>query len=223
MAGEAGRGAQAQATRESILVAAERLFAERGVYAVSNRQVGEAAGQGNNTVVSYHFGTKAELVRSIAHRHLEPIETVRMRLVAGIRDRAGIREWVSCLVRPVTEHLEALGSPTWYARFSAQVMTDPTLHRIMIEESVAFPAMWEILEQVDRCLGGLPVEVHEERTAMASQLIVHMCAERERALAENTPTPRSCWQDTATGLTDAIVGLWLAPVTTRPADGEPRP
>jgi hypothetical protein len=49
---------------------------------------------------------------------------------------------------------------------------------------------------------------------MARHLIVHMCAERERALAESIPTPRSSWHDAASGLIDAIVGLWLAPVTS---------
>jgi hypothetical protein len=48
---------------------------------------------------------------------------------------------------------------------------------------------------------------------MARHLIVQMTAERERALAEDGPTPRATWQDTATGLVDAIVGLLLAPVT----------
>jgi hypothetical protein len=52
---------------------------------------------------------------------------------------------------------------------------------------------------------------------MARQLMVHMLAERERALAEGTPTPRANWHDAGTGLIDAIVGIWLAPVT--PADG----
>src|ERR1700686_2031953 len=56
------RNDRASTTREAILTAAERLFAEHGVYAVSNRQVSEAAGQGNNAAVGYHFGTKADLV-----------------------------------------------------------------------------------------------------------------------------------------------------------------
>jgi hypothetical protein len=44
-------------------------------------------------------------------------------------------------------------------------------------------------------------------------LIVHVCAERERALHEGTATPRPTWEATAAELVDAIVGLWLAPVT----------
>jgi hypothetical protein len=45
---------------------------------------------------------------------------------------------------------------------------------------------------------------------MSRHLIVQMTAERERALAENRPTPRSTWHDAATGLIDAIVGLMRA-------------
>ncbi|KHL05512.1 TetR family transcriptional regulator, partial [Sinomonas humi] len=41
-----GRAVKAEATRNALLDAAERLFAEQGVVAVSNRQISEAAGQG---------------------------------------------------------------------------------------------------------------------------------------------------------------------------------
>ena len=209
------RSEQVSATRELILTAAERLFAENGVYAVSNRQVSEAAGQGNNTAVGYHFGTKADLVRAIVRKHAVQIERIRARRLAETGDSTDVRDWVDCLVRPVPEHLAALGSPTWYARFCAQVMTDPVLQEIMVEESLSAPSLRPIIEGLNRCLPELPAEVHAERGAMSRQLIVHMSAERERALAENTPTPRSNWHDAATGLIDAIVGLWLAPVTSR--------
>src|SRR3954453_12180766 len=103
MAGRTARAEQVSATRELILTAAERLFAERGVYAVSNRQVSEAAGQGNNAAVGYHFGTKADLVRAITRKHAERIERARARMLAATGDSADLREWVACLVRPSTE------------------------------------------------------------------------------------------------------------------------
>ncbi|NBE94644.1 helix-turn-helix transcriptional regulator [Nonomuraea sp. KC401] len=210
------RAARASATREQILTAAERLFAEHGVFAVSNRQVSEAAGQGNNAAVGYHFGTKADLVRAIARKHAQHTERIRGRMVAELGDSADVRDWVACLVRPVAEHLASLGSPTWFARFGAQVMTDPTLREIMIEESLTSPSLQQIIDGLDRCLPALPPEVRAERNDMARQLMVHMCAERERALAEGVPTPRTGWHDAATGLIDAIVGLWEAPVTRAP-------
>ncbi|MFD9852056.1 TetR/AcrR family transcriptional regulator [[Kitasatospora] papulosa] len=209
------RAEQAGGTRERILNAAERLFAEHGVYAVSNRRVSEAAQQGNNAAVGYHFGTKADLVRAIARKHSRQIEETRGRRLARIQDPSDIGEWVACLVRPTTEHLAALGSPTWFARFCAQVMTDPALQDIMAEESLACPPTLRTLEGLNRCLPDLPADVHVERAAMSTNLILHTCAERERALAAHTSTPRANWHDTATGLIDAVVGLWTAPVTPR--------
>ncbi|MEU2210566.1 TetR family transcriptional regulator [Streptomyces hygroscopicus] len=213
MAGRTVRDERALATREAILATAERLFAERGVYVVSNRQVSEAAGQGNNAAVGYHFGTKADLVRAIVRKHAQQVERGRERLLREIGDSTDVRDWVACLVRPVLEHLAELDGPTWYARFCAQVLTDPALHEIVAEESLASPALRHTLDGFNRCLPELPLEVRVERGDMARNLIVHMCAERERALAENTATPRSSWHDAATGLIDGIVGLWLAPVT----------
>ncbi|SOD90750.1 TetR/AcrR family transcriptional regulator [Streptomyces sp. Ag109_G2-15] len=213
MARRTARAEQVSATREAILTAAERLFAEHGVYAVSNRQVSEAAGQGNNAAVGYHFGTKADLVRAVARRHSAPIEALRERALATAEGSADVRDWIDCLVRPVTEHLAGLGSPTWYARFCAQVMTDPALHEIVVEESLTSPALREAIDNLNRTLPELPAEVRAERGQMVRALILHTCAERERALAEGTPTPRATWSEAATGLADAIVGLWLAPVT----------
>ncbi|GAB1513290.1 hypothetical protein JCM33774_53320 [Actinophytocola sp. KF-1] len=39
----------------------------------------------------------------------------------------------------MAEHLESAGSPTWFARFGAQVMTDPALRPIMVGASEPRP------------------------------------------------------------------------------------
>jgi AcrR family transcriptional regulator len=207
------RTTRADETREAILSAAERMFAELGLAAVSNRQVSEAAGQGNNFAVGYHFGTRVGLVRAIIARHSERVEEVRARMLAELGGDPGVREWVACLVRPVTEHLASLGSPTWYARFGAQVTADPALRAIVTDDALTSPTLQRVLEGFNTSLPCLPLPVRLERGDMARQLITQVCAERERALAENTPVTRATWQDTATGLIDAIVGLLLAPVT----------
>jgi AcrR family transcriptional regulator len=207
------RSDRASSTREAILTAAEKLFAEHGVYAVSNRQVSEAAGQGNNAAVGYHFGTKTDLVREIEHRHRVPIERLRERMVAEAGNSAELRDWVGCLVRPLTDYLTELGNPTWYARFAAQAMADPAYHKIVVKDALSSPSLVKVIDGINRCLPDLPKEVHTERNVMARNLLMHTCAEWERAMAENAASPRSSWQTAAVGLIDAVVGLWLAPVT----------
>jgi AcrR family transcriptional regulator len=214
------RSERASTTQEAILAAAERLFAEHGVFAVSNRQVSEAAGQGNNAAVGYHFGTKTDLVRAIEEKHRAPIEQLREQMVAGIDDPSDMRTWVACLVRPLTEHLAALGNPTWYARFAAQVMTDPAYYHIVVKDALSSPSLVQVIDGINSCLPELPAEVRVERNVMARNLLVHTCADHERALATGAPVPRPSWDAAASGLIDAIVGLWLAPVTAW--EGGPR-
>jgi len=94
-------------------------------------------------------------------------------------------------------------------------VADPALNAIMIEESLAAApsSLLTFLDGLARCLPSLPAEVHAERAAMARHLVVQMSVERERALAEHSPTFRPTWHDTANSLIDVIVALWQAPVT----------
>ncbi|MFC8074923.1 TetR/AcrR family transcriptional regulator [Streptomyces sp. NPDC057307] len=194
---------------------AERLFSEHGLSAVSNRQICEAAGQGNVAAVSYHFTGKAGLIRAILTKHGDQIDRIRGRHLAEVGDSDDIRDWVGCLVRPVAEHLASLGTPSWQARFGVQVMIDPLLRAISIDEALVRTSLRRTLEGLGRCLEDLPAPVRAERGDMARHLITHTCAERERALAEGAAPPRSSWARTAEALTDAIVGLLTAPVTPR--------
>jgi hypothetical protein len=72
-----------------------------------------------------------------------------------------------------------------------------------------------MIDGLHRCLPDLPDEVRAERDAMTRQLMVHMCAERERALADGTDVTHASWDGVAAGLVDALTGLWSAPAGHR--------
>ncbi|MFD7154740.1 TetR/AcrR family transcriptional regulator [Kribbella sp. NPDC059898] len=208
------RAARVNATRELILVTAERMFAERGVHEVSNRQISEAAGQGNNTAVGYHFGTKTDLVRAIVRKHAEPVEERRRELLAELGAEPDVRDWVTILVRSATDHMASLGTQSWLARFSAQLMNDPALREIQLLESRNSPSLTRVIDGLAEHLADLPPAVRIERGDMARHLIIQMTAEFELARAEGRPTARATWEEMAGGLIDGIVGLLTAPVTS---------
>ncbi|MFN3244328.1 MAG: TetR/AcrR family transcriptional regulator [Planctomycetota bacterium] len=65
-------------TKDTILDAAEALFAEQGFAATSLRQLTQRAGV-NLAAVNYHFGSKDELVKAVLRRRIEPINAERVR------------------------------------------------------------------------------------------------------------------------------------------------
>jgi len=209
--GPAGTGRAS--TRELILDTAERLFAEQGIFATSNRRIAEAAGQGNNWVAGYHFGSKADLVRAITRRFTAEVERSRMRLLAGLDDPAGLAELLGCLVRPWTDRFESLGPNSYFARVCAQAMNSPALRPIVVEEGSHSDSVEQTWEALGRYLPGRADLSTELRRGMMQHLIVFVCAEREGALAEGRPVGRATWADEANGLIDALQGIITAPTT----------
>ncbi|KID32442.1 transcriptional regulator, TetR family [Prauserella sp. Am3] len=207
------RDDRAQSTREAILSTAERLFAEQGIYNVSNRQISEAAGQGNNAAVHYHFGTKHDLIAALVERHQLTLERKRAAYVAQVGESPDLRDWVACLVLPITDHLTELGRPTWHARFKAQLVTDPTLQAILFHTTSTDAGLHTAIEGLQRCVAHLPAPVRAERADITKHLLMHMAADRERAIAHGVATPRETWREAAEGLIDAIAGIWQAPVS----------
>jgi len=214
--GSAGPGAASTgkaSTRELVLDTAERLFAEQGIFATSNRRIAEAAGQGNNWVAGYHFGTKADLVRAITRRFTTEVERSRVQLLAALDDSAGLPELLGCLVRPWTDRFEALGPNSYFARVCAQAMNNPTLRPIVVEEGSHPASLRQTWAALDKYFPG-PADLSTElRRGMMQHLIVFVCAEREGALAEGRPVSRPTWADEADGIVDALQGIISASMT----------
>ncbi|SHN43169.1 TetR/AcrR family transcriptional regulator [Cryptosporangium aurantiacum] len=106
-------------TKDEILVAAERMFAERG-FEVSLREIGAAAGQRNNSAVQYHFGDKAGLVTALYEYRMAPLDARRRALLDDVHAKGRERELpalVDAYLTPLAEHLVAHRGVSWYARF----------------------------------------------------------------------------------------------------------
>jgi AcrR family transcriptional regulator len=69
-------------TREAVLEAAERLFAENGFRRTTLRAITRAAGV-NLAAVNYHFGSKQALVEAVFARRIRPMNQERLRRLAA--------------------------------------------------------------------------------------------------------------------------------------------
>jgi AcrR family transcriptional regulator len=95
-------------TRELLIVTAERLFAERSIHGVSMREIGIAAGQRNNNVVTYHFGDRDGLVGAIYAFRSEQLNSRRLELIDELDAQGKGNELYSLLRAVLQPHAETI-------------------------------------------------------------------------------------------------------------------
>ncbi len=170
-------------SRQAMIVAAERLFAERGIAAVSLREIGAAAGQRNNSAAQYHFGSKAGLVEAIFALRMAAINERRLAALAeldtGARRDAPVRELVEAYVRPLAESFGDTPGERWYLRFLARVAGDPELSGQSPARRPFTVGLDEVLRRLDLALGDVPGPIRGERLAAMGTLLVHTLATLE--------------------------------------------
>ncbi|MEO5840587.1 MAG: helix-turn-helix domain-containing protein [Acidimicrobiales bacterium] len=91
-------------TQERIFNAAEQLFAEHGIDAVSTRDIIDAAGV-NGGSIHYHFGTREQLIVALVERRAGYLGVQRNRYLDELEASGEItlRSMVDVLVRPTAE------------------------------------------------------------------------------------------------------------------------
>ena len=206
------------ATRVLLIETAERLFAERGVNAVSLREIGATAGQRNTGAVRYHFGTKEALVNAVFEHRMTPINEQRLAMLADL-DATGrsydVRGLTEAYLLPLAGMLGDPGRPSWYLRFCvhASFVAGAAPNDLNAQPWTRGVAI--VRDRIRQVLHeqGLPDELIPERWTLYSGHVTHALADRE-LLAEIAPTRITTSREAfLSHLTDTAVSVALAPIT----------
>jgi AcrR family transcriptional regulator len=125
---EDGRLVRGEATRERVLDAAERLFAEHGFDGVSIRQIAQEACVTLGTV-GFHGGSKLDLFKTILARRVATLSAARRTALARLRaENAGppcLYALMDAYISPYIE-IASGGDPQWraYAKLIARIVDD---------------------------------------------------------------------------------------------------
>src|SRR5512132_1952622 len=108
-------------TRDRLLAAAERLFAERGFAGVSVRAIAAQAGV-NWSLVGYHFRGKHGLLAEVYSRQCTALNSERLRLLADAR-RSGLRleAVIEAFVRPALGAIQGRKGESHFSRLRAML------------------------------------------------------------------------------------------------------
>jgi AcrR family transcriptional regulator len=124
--GEARRVSGAE-TREQLMDAAEELFAQFGVDAVSIRSINSAAGLAP-AAVHYHFGTKDRLLREIVRRRGRHVVTTQLALIDALELEGrtpDATELVAIMAQPFFDilDLDPVGGRRWLGLIGNLILT----------------------------------------------------------------------------------------------------
>lgn len=162
----------AELTRERILKAAEKLFAERGITSTSMRALSNTAGV-NLAAAHYHFGSKEALLDAVVEHRARPLNAARIRqLEAHLADCGEARPDVASIFRafllPALENvIEAPEAsehlPRLFARVEAQ---PPELLEPLYRKHLGSVAR-RFVEALQSALPKLPKQVVSDRFRLA--------------------------------------------------------
>ena len=126
----AGSGVEGRDTKERLLEAAERLFAERGFEGASLRAVTRAAGT-SVSAANYHFGSKKALLRATLRRRVEPVNRLRLERLDALEAGAegaplSLEAVLDAFLRPAFEVRAAhQDGAAYYRQIAARLYSDP--------------------------------------------------------------------------------------------------
>jgi AcrR family transcriptional regulator len=139
------------ATRDRILDAAERLFAEKGFEGTSVRDLAAAAGV-NLAAVNYHFGGKEALYRATGERLMNELRERRMKAIRAALDapdatlESTLRAFAWQIFRPLDDKARA----RCFIQLGHREMAEPRLSADFCNEKVVDPIERALEEAIRR-------------------------------------------------------------------------
>jgi AcrR family transcriptional regulator len=176
------RNSSGESTRVMLMEVAERLFATKGIEAVTLREIQQAAGQSNTSVIRYHFGSRDGLIRALISYRQASLGADRQEMLASMREQgkeADPRAVVWLLARPLANSIAA---GEMFAPFLARLVEDPRARSDYWPDHVEDEWTQERLEElVDAALQDLPERIRRGRTFQLYVSLINVLAAAARS------------------------------------------
>jgi len=140
-------------TRDRILNAAERLFAQRGYYGVTIRQITREAGV-DVALASYYFGPKTDLFRAVLERRADELHGAILQSLEDAAMRAGdrpasVESLIRAFAQPSIDRL-VRGGDGWrdYIHLMAGLYSSQQIEFLTVMNEMYMPALRRFMDLV---------------------------------------------------------------------------
>lgn len=174
----------------SLMEAAERLIAEKGIDGVSSREIARLAGHKNHSAVNYNFGSYEGLVEALIEHRSAPISQQRREQLAALLAASAeprLEDLVGLMVRPMAAQLLAPAGQNHFLNLLSQLLTRDHWQQIFLHNRRRDSTLLRIGERVEaRLHTQLPSAVCHERLQRLGNQIVHCVAEWDSRVRAGT-------------------------------------
>lgn len=210
-------------SRERILDAAERLFAEKGVQAASLREIGARA-QANPGSIYFHWKTKAELVREVFRRRLAPLDAERMRRLEAARaahapDAVPLDAVLEALVGPMLDLVHGADrGGAGFLRLLGRTYNEPDRDLVRMLRRDHGATLERFRDALAQALPDLPEEQLFVRFHFALGALAHtLGSDASWQLVVGARRRPASWEEVLGELMPFLVGGFGAPSASAPA------
>lgn len=200
-------------TRIRLITAAEKLFGDRGIHAVTLKDINVAAGQRNESALHYHFGSKSALVEAILTLRTRDIDQKRLELVEALLASGQEKDLSAVLKAMFLPMMELLGSEKGlrFIRFLAQVLNDPDFDLPDMALRGSLPGVIKANGLLVAALGDITPEIVIQRQRFIVEMGVSSLAIWSRH--HDSVNEEAARELFISNLLDSIAGFLTAPVS----------
>lgn len=214
---EPADGQDPASSSDLLLFTAERLYAEKGIDAVSMREISREAEQKNTSALHYHFGSKEALIRAILQRRMSEIDKLRNAFLdEALRrgEQPSLRMAAEAMIRPMATGLIEPGKANYYNRFLAAAQMQPEVDIVAFTSDDSNGGFRRVQALLDAILSDLPPSLRRQRYLSSVAFIMFSLADFERVKARRGRQNRGFDMARAIeNLIDMVAGALLAPVS----------
>jgi len=164
----------------ALILAAERLFAERGIANVSLRQINQAANQKNIAAIHYHFGSRERLVRAVLEHRWSRLDRRRSEMLRRTDRMKDLGFYLEAFIIPLSEELAPRPEGNHYLRFITQYDRSEGTYELARRLT---PAGVEIYRQIEKLMFYFPDRVRSLRIGYLINMIHSILAKAEEQMA----------------------------------------
>jgi AcrR family transcriptional regulator len=172
-------------TRDKLLDAATKAFAEYGVENASLLDITRQAGQRNRGALHYHFGSRDGVLAAVLERHVGFLAQREGELLEIARKQpdSDLASVVEAVVRPAVE----LAESGWRGRCCLQIIAelaeeDPRDLSPEVSSALDRTGGPEVYAVIEKRMPSLPEDVRLERLALFTGFLLKSVADRARAM-----------------------------------------